>query len=215
MKTVSLETVVVALSKLNEAYNARLAKASEANYGRFPTLGVDGRLHAPCDNYTWINGEVYLGGQYLPLDEDTKIGTTTYKFKVQTKIVPELSKIISGSIGKSWIQGDAEVAYYYASVSSAEKRVLEQLLPQASKQIVLADENTTSKTWEFSTKKFIKSYVYKYGFRWTEVFHDFIHMDAPGVDFNMVTKKGGKITFKSDFDGKLVCYAYNDSILIN
>ena len=203
MKIADIKTAV---ESVRAAYQARLDKAETDNHDLAPTKDRSGRKHAPCDNYIWIDGNVYLGGQFLPEDEEYMGKNYTVKIKIAAALAPVLNEFLPGSIGKTWMEGNVAVGFYYASVAKAEKTALDKILPAQDKQIVLADENTTAKTWVFNTKKIVKSYVYRFGYQWQEMFNDFAHMDAPGVDFQLVTKKDGKITFKSDFDGKTVCY---------
>lgn len=202
----TIADIKTAVESVRAAYQARVCKAIIENQDLAPTEDRSGRKHAPCDNYIWINGQVYLGGQFLPEDEEYSGAGFTVKIKIAAALAPVLNEFLSGSIGKTWMEGDVAVGFYYAAVCAAEKTALDKILPAQEKQIVLADENTTAKTWVFNTKKIIKSYVYRFGHEWKDMFNDFAHMDAPGVDFEMVTNKAGKITFKSDFDGKAVCY---------
>jgi len=52
------------------AVRARIMeKAATANNDLRPTVDSYGRLHAPCEGYSW-EGEVYGGGSYLPLPAD-------------------------------------------------------------------------------------------------------------------------------------------------
>jgi len=202
----TIADIKTCVDAVNAAYEARIQGAIVDNYDRKPTLDRSGRQHAPCDNYIWIDGNRYLGGQYLPEDEENTAKSYSVKIKIAKTVESQLQEIVRGSLGKTWIVDNTEIGYYYAQVTRAEKTALEKILPAVDRQIVLADEHTASKTWIFNTKKLIKSYVYKFGYQWQEMFQDFSHMDAPGVEFELVVKRDGKITFKSAFDGKSVCY---------
>ena len=49
--------------------------------------------------------------------------------------------------------------------------------------------------------------------KWHGIFEVMSMEFAPGVAFNLIRKKDGKYTFKSDFDGKMVCYEYFDNTI--
>lgn len=46
-----------------------MSKSRTANNNLEPVLDVNGRFHAPVDGYSWIDGEIYSGGSYLPFED--------------------------------------------------------------------------------------------------------------------------------------------------
>ena len=211
----TLADIKTALKIVHDRYDARIAKAIVDNNQLEPTVDSNGRLHAPCDNYFWINEQIYMGGNYLPEDEEYFGRGETIKIKIATKIFDQMNAVIPGSLGKSWNQNGVEIAYFYGSVTKAEKTALLKILPEGGKRVALADENTTTKTWKFSTGKFTRRFSNLYGriTDWYEIFEATSYDFAPGVEFKLVTKKDGKMTYKSDFDGKMVCYQYLDNTI--
>lgn len=209
----TLNNIKTAVETVRTSYQKRIEKALIDNFDRHPTYDKDGRAHAPCDNYIWINDQVYLGGQYLPDDSDYVSGAEKLKIKIALSILPEIESFLGGKIGKPWNQNGIEVAYFYAVVSKAEKTAILKILPESGKRVVLATENTTTKTWKFSTGKFTRRFASIYGFEWHGIFEVMSREFAPGVAFNLIRKKDGKYTFKSDFDGKMVCYEYFDNTI--
>jgi hypothetical protein len=208
----TLAEIKATVTKVADAYEKRICKAIVDNQNVDPVIDCNGRYHAPCDNYIWINDEVYMGGNYLPDDDNYCGRVETMKLKILVSLFEELNDIIPGSMGKSWIQDGQEIAYFYGLVTKAEKTALLKILPEGGKRVVLADENTTSKTWKFSTGKFTRRFSSIYGFEWMDIFEALSHEFAPGVKFEIVKKKD-KYTFKSEFDGKMVCYQYLDNII--
>ena len=130
-----------------------------------PTVDKDGRYHAPVDGYVWINGDTYLGGQYLPFDEDNgkAKATQTKKIKIQLDAVPALKKVVYGSNGKSWEENGKPVCYFYAQVEQSLLTLINKHLPDVgSKQIVLVEIHgnpTNQKTWKWSTPKIIAKHA--------------------------------------------------------
>lgn len=202
------------LKTVRGRYEARIAKAIVDNNDLEPTVDSNGRLHAPCDNYFWINEQIYMGGNYLPEDEEYFGRGETIKIKIATKILDQMNSVIHGSLGKSWNQNGVEMAYFYGSVTKAEKTALLKILPEGGKRVVLADENTTTKTWKFSSGKIYRNAVLRLGkFYEMDVLDYFCSQAAPGVEFDWVKNKKGEYKMVSDFDGKMVCYKYFDSAI--
>lgn len=126
-----------------------------------PTIDSQGRLHAPVDGYQWINGDIYLGGQFLPFDEESQKTSKTYtkKIKIMVDVLPELKKVLDGGNGKSWMENNIEVTYFYATVNMSLLTLLNNHLPDTNKkQIVLVESEgnpNNQKTWTWSTPRLI------------------------------------------------------------
>lgn len=211
----TLAEIKTVIESVRVSYEKRIAKVITDNQDVKPTIDVNGRYHAPCDNYLWINDETYLGGEFLPNDEEYVGGSEIIKIKIVVSLEKELDSIIPGRIGKSWNQNGVEMAYFYAVISKAEKTALLKILPEGGKRVALATENTTTKTWKFSSGKFTRRFSNLYGkiANWYDIFEATSYDFAPGVEFKLVTKKDGNMTYKSDFDGKMVCYEYLDNTI--
>lgn len=211
---ITLADVKVTLKTVHDRYDARIAKAIVDNNDVEPTVDSNGRLHAPCDNYFWINEQTYLGGQFLPEDENYFGRGETIKFKIAVSLFEKFNALIPGSIGKTWNQNGVEVCYFYGSVTKAEKTALLKILPEGGKRVALATENTKTKTWKFSSGKISRSIKFKLGYHYElDVFEYFCSQMAPGVNFDWVKNKKGEYKMVSDFDGKMVCYEYLDNTI--
>lgn len=194
------------------AVNAEQNRRYNQNVGDqiAPTIGSDNRLHAPCDGYVWMD-RVFLGGQYLPEDDDYCTKPYSIKIKIALSLVPEIQEFLGGSAGKSWVQNDVSVCYFYAQVSKAEQTALLKILPEGGKKIVLVDEYGagTSKSWKFSAGRVVANLQRQYG--WSYV--DFMEIAAPGVYFELKENKKGELKYCSSFDGKMVRYHYIDNTI--
>ncbi|MDD5151454.1 MAG: hypothetical protein PHC28_13430, partial [Flavobacterium sp.] len=178
--------------KNQERYFLALQKDGYDELDKKPTVDSDGRLHAPCDNYTWIDGVIYLGGMYLPdpyLEKFDLLGQKskayTYKIKIAKYLEEMLSNFLPGTVGKSWIENDIEVCYFYALVTRSELKLLTDLIPNVTtKKIVLVSEfgnPDNQKTWKFSSKRIWRKFI--------DMNIDDIDFLAPGVDIR-INEKG-------------------------
>jgi hypothetical protein len=222
--TITFATLADAVNTAVDAHNARLQNAFMAKVELAqsnPTVGVDGRLHAPHDGYVW-GDSVFMGGQYLPEDEEQgKLGKV-YKIKIciNVKLFDEFNNLFSGSMGKSWVSKDGtEVAYFYTTVSAVERTALLKVIPTLGKQsfekrvIVEVQEGEVVETasWKWSDAK-----------AWNKI------MDAD-CDFSLAEclysagltwyyEQGRKIKGKlkenyTGLDGKMVKYSYIDDTI--
>ena len=174
-----------------------------------PTVDKTGRYHAPVDGYVWINGDTYLGGQYLPVDEDNGKGkaTQTKKIKIELDAVPALKEVVEGSHGKSWEENGKQVCYFYAQVEQSLLTLINKQLPDAgSKRIVLVDIHgnpTNQKTWKWSTPRLIAKHAV-YG-QMPDL--DFLDMLMNGlnlcVDDTRKTKAKWGHWYARDYDGNM------------
>lgn len=104
----TIADIKTCVDAVNAAYEARIQCAIVDNHDRKPTIDCSGRQHAPCDNYIWIDGNRYLGGQYLPEDEENTGRSHSLKIKIAKTIEPQLQEIVRGSLGKTWIINERE-----------------------------------------------------------------------------------------------------------
>ena len=197
-----------------EAVNKRTAEIVEAqainNGGIAPTRGVDDRLHAPCDGYLWYD-RIYLGGQYLAIDEDSYSNLASLKIKIVAGLKDQLIELFgNGSTGKVWNRDGVDLCYFYAECARHEYTAIRPLLPKSGKYIVLVSEHggNGQRTWKFSSAKILASPAYQSGMDWEDL--------APGV--NLEYEQGRKVKgqlreFFTQFDGQLVRYQYFDDVL--
>jgi len=111
-----------------------------ANQNQEPTIGKDGRLHAPCNNYLWHN-IIYSGGEYLA-EEGSCAALTTVKFKVETKMIERIQTeltALSPGFGKCWMQDNIEVCYCYLKVPNRIAGSINKLLPVSGKYLELLE----------------------------------------------------------------------------
>lgn len=210
----TLAEIKTVVESVRVSYEKRIAKVITENEDVKPTIDINGRYHAPCDNYLWINEQIYMGGNYLPDDDNYSGRGETIKIKIAVSLEKELDSIIPGKIGKSWNQNGVEMAYFYGSVSKAEKTAILKILPEGGKRVALATENTTTKTWKFSSGKIYRNIIFKLGRCYElDVFEYFCSQIAPGVEFDWIRNKKGEFKMVSDFDGKMVCYEYLDNTI--
>jgi hypothetical protein len=169
-----------------------------------PTMDSNGRYHAPTDGYVYM-GRVFSAGEFLPEEFGSRM---TVRIKIKKDLVPVIQEFLTGGSGKSWMERDTEVCYFYGDVSKSQKEKIEALLPSGGrKKIVEATEATTTKTWKFSGARVGAKIKRNYGGLHTMDFGLLCHLWetlAPGTEFRIDTD--GK--FRSNMDGKIVCYEY-------
>lgn len=182
------------------------------------TVDKNGRLHAPHDGFFYAEKQWY-GGEYLPeitIDgEEFNSATVSIKIKIASSLVEDFKGLFSGDIGKVWSQNGIEVAYFYANVFKFEKTIVEKLLPDSGKKLILAENASSNcgKAFEFKMASIIRKCVNAYGYDWLDFFGEIMAMDYNGVPFELFTKKDGKLTYKSSWDKKMVCYQYLDGTI--
>lgn len=206
-----------AVETVRESYNKRIQKAVVDNLDHAPTIDNNGRYHAPTDNYYWINDQYYMAGEFLPNDDEYTGNSQSIRIKIATKILSEIESFLDGSMGKTWVQNNIEVGYFYAQVSSREKTALMKIIPESGKRVVLVSEsgNNGNKTWIFKTSKFTRRFASLFGSEWHNIFESMTWDFAPGVEFELMVKKDGKYTYKSKFDNQEVRYDYPDNTIYN
>lgn len=204
MNIQTLINEVEALRETNQKrYNEAMDKEVFSKFEKYPTVDKDGRLHAPVDNYEWVDGVIYLGGMYLPDPYaekfdliDFKKSTLTYKMKVNFELVEQLIKLFpTSSNGKTWTEDSIQVCYF----SKSELKLLTKIFPQVSgKRIVKVSEfgnPSNSKTWKFSSKRIWNKAVSM------NLDTEFL---APGVEIRIDLNGNAS----SDFDKQEVRYDY-------
>lgn len=212
--------IKTAIESIRATAAARMAKMVMDAGSIEPTHGVDGRLHAPCDNYVW-GDNVYMGGQYLPNHEYDAMVLPCHKVKIKiaTNMIESFKSLFpNDSTGKSWSQNGTDVCYFYASVSTREKTELNKLLPESGKKLVLVDEygEGNSKQWKFNIAPFIKRCVDSFKWDWLERACEMVEFEYPGLPINLETNpKTGKLTIKTPYQGKMVRYHYFDNTIYN
>lgn len=212
----TLSEIKVVVEKINSDYQKRVIELF-SDLDIKPTVDVNGRYHAPIDGYVWIDNNIYLGGQYLPFDEENNAQTYTLKIKINTKLKEQFDAIFGyNEIGKVWEKDGISIAYYYAQVNKTIYNALLKLLPADGRKIVLVSEkgSNNSKTWIFKTSKFTRRCASLWGSDWHELFEGLSWEFAPGVEFEIIKKKDGKYTFKSKFDNQEVRYEYADTLIL-
>jgi len=198
MKVKDLITIISSHADEQAAKHLRRIKEVISELEIRPTIDSQGRLHAPVDGYQWINRDVYLGGQFLPFDDESQKTSKTYtkKIKIMVDVLPELKQVIDGSNGKSWMENNVEVTYFYATVNMSLLTLLNKHIPDANtKQIVLVESEGNpnhQKTWKWSTPRLIAKHS-----SFNEFDVAFVELDMPGlklcVDSTRKTKaKHGK-----------------------
>jgi hypothetical protein len=193
-----------AITELRELNQSRYDKELSLAVDKAPTIDGECRLHAPCDNYEWVDGVVYLGGQYLtdPYADKFDIGKeyikNSFKLKMFKNDTNKMLEIFSGSTGKSWVENGKDVCFFYANVTKSELKLLSNLFPPEGKKIVLVSEYgnpDNAKTWKFSSKKLWNKYV-DTGIR------------PVGLDLVTTELVGSKVVATSPYDKQEVRYYY-------
>jgi len=185
---------------------------------------ADGRLHAPCDGFTWINGEVYAGGQYLP-EEDSDNQLAQMRVKVTIPALEKIKSLLGDSQvsnGKVWDQDGMKMTYAYIKLTQSLKDTLRPLAPVQTKTLVEATEaeiESEKATWKFTLRGVTHAFN-KQG----ESGFDF-YCDDKGLDFGVnifFNKKpdgeyhnprAKKSLFFSPLAGKMVTYKYSKDYL--
>ena len=218
MSKLTFSSIKTAVEAAVTAYETRRENAFNSlveSAGVAPTIGKDGRFHAPCDGYVW-GEQVYMGGQYLPYDEeDNRSYLMKGKYKIQTSIFEEFNQLFGGncSMGKSWVQNGVEVAYAYCMLSRTQNTAMSKLVPEGGKIVVAVKEGETptNSVWKWSDAK-----------QWNKIVKSGLDIDtaeylySPGVKW--VVEPGRKVKGKlrevySDLDGKQVHYEYIDNTI--
>lgn len=211
----TIAEIKTTVEKINAEFDKRTKELFDS-LDLYPTVDQNGRYHAPCDGYVWINQEVYLGGEYLPFDDEGTKPSHDLKIKIDIRLKDQFDMIFgSGELGKIWIHNNMEIAYYYTKVSTAVYNAVNKLLPVSGRKVVLVSEKGlgNSKTWIFKTSKFTRKCASLWGSNWYELFDAMSWEFAPGVPFELIRKKDGKFTYKSSFDNQEVRYEYSDNII--
>jgi len=220
MATITFETIKSTVESIRAAAAKRMEKMVMDAGSIAPTHGKDGRLHAPCDNYVW-GDVVYMGGQYLPNNEFDAMFKPehTIKIKMAVSLLPQFQALFpNDKAGKSWDQKGVQVAYFYATVSTAEKTALAKILPESGKKLVLVSEygEGTSKQWKFNIAPYIKRCLDAFGYDWLERAVEMVEFEYPGMPTTLETnKKTGKLTLRTPYQGQMVRYEYFDNTIYN
>jgi len=210
-----MENLLVAVQNILDArivkHEKFLADIATANNDLEPTLGKGGRLHSPCNGYTW-NEDVYSKGQFLGLEFDYKNtgGIHCSKVVVTVALGTALKAILGKSVsfGKSWKQDGRTVSYAYISgLSLGEFKNLNKYSKQTKKSIELVSDLEAKgvsfgKSWKFSLRTASNYFNENYDFYELYVIENNLN---GRIDFEF---KNGKTTHKSPLKGKMVAYEY-------
>lgn len=224
MTAITVSALTLAVNNAVDAHNARLQNAYDAKVAlaqREPTIGVDGRLHAPHDGYIWGDA-IFAGGQYLPDDEEQgKLGKLTpIKMCVNVSLLTQLQDLfLGGSMGKSWVTNGVEVAYFYTTVSAVELTTIRKVIPTLGlsakeKRIIVEvkeNEEVSSTVWKWSdAKAWNKIMNFDGDISLAEMLY------SAGLTWNY--EQGRKVKSKlkewyTGLDGKMVRYHYIDDTI--
>ena len=139
MSNLSIATIAAAISEsfsaqtaANDALFARFkAELQELNDGLAPTVDCNGRLHAPINGYTCIEGHVFTKGQFIPTDDKGYDDIANLKLRVKgQQFINDLKstdcKSVSGCTGSSWVGVDGvECANLYLEVARGNEGIVE------------------------------------------------------------------------------------------
>lgn len=223
MNAITFATLSDAVNTALNAHHDRLQKAYDAKVALAqcePTIGIDGRLHAPHDGYIW-GDSIFAGGQYLPDDEEQgKLGKMhNIKMCVNIKLLPELQGLFYGTLGKSWVVNDVEVAYFYTTVSSIEYTAIRKVIPtlglsSKEKRVIVevkTGDEISSTVWKWSDAK-----------AWNKIVNSHFDIElaeslySAGLTWHY--EQGRKVKSKlkewyTGLDGKMVRYQYIDDTI--
>jgi hypothetical protein len=213
----SINTILTIIDT-NRASNAARRKTHYDTHGA-PTVGKDGRLHAPHDGYWWGENQ-YLGGQYLPEDVDFYVDTQreTLRIKILSSLQAKIS--LYASFGKAWQDKNGKsCCYAYLSLTGKEKETIEPLLPASGKRLVSVEafgNPDNVKTWKHSTPRLLANANRQFGVG-TDI--GFFKLEDCGVElrYNASLKTKNKwqaFDYKGNLlDGAVVRYQYFDDLI--
>ena len=137
------------VSAVRDMRAARVAVASDAG----AIMGKDGRWHAPHNGFTWIDGRVYNGGEYLPEEDGAASNTRQIKFTVNaTEAVKASLKTIGCTFGAAFERNGVHVCYAYFEGSIAETSHIRTLV-KPDRRVLSYAEQADGATWETTLLK--------------------------------------------------------------
>ena len=148
MSVISVSAATIA-SSVQGMRAARVAVVSDAG----AIMGKDGRWHAPHNGFTWLDGRVYNGGEYLPEEDGASSNTRQIKFTVNaTEAVKASLKTIGCSFGAAFERNGKVVCYAYFEGSIAETSHIRTLVKHDCRVLSYA-EQADGTTWETTLLK--------------------------------------------------------------
>lgn len=148
MAVVSVSAATIT-SSIQGMRAARVAVASDAG----AIMGRDGRWHAPHNGFTWLDGCVYNGGEYLPEEDGASSNTRQIKFTVNaTEAVKASLKTIGCSFGAAFERDGKAVCYAYFEGSIAETSHIRALV-KPDRRVLSFAEQADGTTWETTMLK--------------------------------------------------------------
>lgn len=117
-----------------------------------PTWDVNGRAHAPCDNYIF-DDRSYAGGQYLHDPDIAGSAVIKAKIMVDCSMVEQMTALMvcnqtHVNCGKSWESNGSERCYMYLEGPGRIVNLMKKMVPASGRTLVLANQGIeTGKTW--------------------------------------------------------------------
>jgi len=120
-----------------------------------PTIGIDGRLHAPCNGFEW-EGSVYAGGEYLPDDGGMEVKTKRYMTTLD--VVQALQGMPHCTVSNGKVFND-NMTYVYITGPN----YIIANLPDMREKIIVEEDGKfpVGQTWKFSFKRFFNANMYQ------------------------------------------------------
>ncbi len=225
----SMIKFVEAITKFNADEQDARQQAEQRAQSFKPTVDESGKYHAPHDNFEWIDGQIYQGGQYLPFEESHTQPMRKLKAKVSVDAFSKLKDVLSNaSLGKAWDIDGTRVAYAYLEVPQSLYKVLEKLTPKSGKVLMEVEEAkkkglSVGSSWKFNLRgvtsrwnedirsgtDMFEYYCEDRGIIWGE--HLFFNKNE--TDGTFKNPKNKKSIFYSPLSGKEVCYVYSKDFL--
>lgn len=213
----------------NAAYFERMNKETDGLDAR-PICDKDGRLHAPHDAFVWIDGNQYMGGQYLPdpwaeiFDMPfSKSGNIMTKKMLVSESASKLffDAALPCTFGKTWEKNGIAQCYAYFNLTKSEYKFLDGLYKDGGQKTIVDVEKhgaNGQKTWKFSSRKILAKIEYNAYYKSYDQAEYEWSQTAPGVELIFTIDAKGKGAYKdysSIMDGKEVRYQYHEWLLIN